>query len=366
MQLGTHADTLTAYADALRSWDSPGRVVSVALDLRGRGDARPAAYTLLTEALSAVGFPPVHPLGEQIGTAVRTAKADGAEGLFIASDAEGRYWVEVATPWPPRNDVRVGDAPWLVEVERLRYLSGQPVVVVDVELHSAHITRIAAMAAQTAESIHDPRGTRSVHGRTATEGRGDAGTGLGGHSRNRADHIVEEHRTAAGRDAARAIESLLRSGDLLVVAGVAEARAHLLAELPPLVAQAALTQHAPGPEADRHWPTALAFAASERCRVEAGDALAGSWVRNPGSFVRGVSGVAEAASQMKVAELVIHEDAVAHWGTALDARRHAGIGSDEAINRALRATVSSGGIVAFCRWPKLLEEHQGVAARLRW
>ncbi|MFN0093668.1 MAG: hypothetical protein ACKVVT_02685 [Dehalococcoidia bacterium] len=362
------SDPLTLFTRQLRSWDGPGRVVSVALDLRGRGDVAPPWQTVLTEGLAAGGFPPNDDaLRTQIEGAVRAAVDEGAKGFFAASDPEGRYWAEVASPVPPRNDIRVGDAPWLFEVERLRYLLAQPVVVATVDLHSAHVVRVAgAGTAGESDVTGDAHATRATAGRNNVEGRSGGGAHAGGHSRNRTAHAIEEHRLAAGREAANAVTEIMKAGDILVVAGIPEARALLLSHLPANVASRAITRAALGPEAEAHAALNLAIDLSTAHQLDEGDAFGRSLLGSSGTVARGLEGVASAATRMQIAEIVLHEDAASCWGTAEDVRQRAGLGHDDALNKALRAAVSGGASTRFCRLAALAGEHQGIAATLRW
>jgi peptide subunit release factor 1 (eRF1) len=84
------------------------------------------------------------------------------------------------------------------------------------------------------------------------------------------------------------------------------------------------------------------------------------------NVARGRQAVDGALQQGRVDTLVMHEDVAGHWGRAGDSRHHQPPWDDAPYEAMLRQARASSAEIMFCQAPELIEQHQGVAARLRW
>jgi hypothetical protein len=370
----------------LAAQESEHPFVTATLDLRRGGTAgEPTAHIVVEQALregasaegvkSAADTKSFNADREALRQAIDEATSAGAQGLAFAGSAGAGFRAEIRLPLPFRNDVRVGKRPWLFEVERFIYLHGRPVVLILADTHTVEMRRFS-FGEQVAEDLVDADAqalTRATHGRTNIEGRtGRAGAGdigfSGGHSRNDVQRVINAHRFQFAKESGQEVSAFVQEGDLVVLAGVEEARSQLLNALPEgFGRELIVTGHDPTGQAD----TALfeygaeralegRFAAADR-RAE--EILSGAH-RDLG--VLGLAGVRRAAREGRLGELILHEDVVGHWGSAEDAREHPSRGFDAEIDDLLRTALGLSAEVAFSRHRGLLEEQQGVAALLRF
>jgi len=297
---------------------------------------------------------------------IADAAAAGARGLFLVTDGETS--LELRTPLPFRNDVRIHPSPWLFELERQVYLLGHPLVLADVDREEATILRIAdAEVVDEHEIGRSPRYTRMTRGRTVTEGRMGAGP-AGGHSRHRVQNSVREHRAAEAREAASIIEQVWEPGDLLVIAGSIDTRHELIDVLPAPLSQA-LSEHVPeSVPTGEHELLAMIANLSERLQLAEADNLTKELLSGGAGeqIVRGRAAVLGALEAGRVARVLLHEDAVANWGTATDIRPRETPWDDADYQAIIHRADSTSATVEYTQLPALLEMHEGVAAITRW
>jgi hypothetical protein len=111
----------------------------------------------------------------------------------------------------------------------------------------------------------------------------------------------------------------------------------------------------------------LAADLSATFQLGRGDRLANEIMSGAGeNIARGRAAVGEQLRSGRVGTIVFHEDAVRHWGSADDARVHEPRWDDAAYEEMVRKARETDAEILFCRVEKLLAEHEGVAATLRW
>jgi len=357
---------------ALRAEEGPFLTASLDLSLGpdARGLARVVFRTALAAALAGAERgvrDVVDSLAAVVESAIGRSTEAGISGLYLVG-APGAV-TELESPLPFRNHVRLGGLPWVFELERQTYRHSRPVLAVEVTRSGVRIVRIEGIAlSATMNLARDEHATQRIHGRSATEGRSGATWGSGGHSRSRVEHVVEEKRALAAREAARDVEALRQPGDLLVVAGTPEPKAEFLEHLPTSAADAMVelnlnslpcdSRELVHVVADVTVGFQLATANSHAARIIAG--AAGE------KIVRGLVAVEGALRVGRVSELVVHEDVVAHWGDALDARRQQPGWDDAPYEALVRAARGSSAEVHFSNLPDLMERYQGTVAATRW
>lgn len=362
-------------ASVYREYAREGQYLSVSLDLRPNADGRSTAESALRAAWSGLGDQLTTPdelFGEVIDN-LRDSLAEemrvGTEGLYLLASAEDTENPRVFTMETPlRNDLRVTARPWLIELERVAFLSRRPIVSAFANRDGVELMRVVLGEIDEESAVdHPTHGLRHTRGRTSAERFGGATAPFGGHSWNRVENSVEEHRAAAAREGAEAIGEMMQDGDQLVVAGPPEPRAELVNHLPDNLRAGMREQDG---EFDRdqsqryEWSTQLA----RDLQLEVGDELArdilsGAWGER---IARGRNSIDTMFRNGRVSQLVMHEDAVTHWGVASDARQVAAPWDDSWYGEALwKARDTSAGVL-FSRHPALLEEQEGVVATLRW
>lgn len=308
---------------------------------------------------------------EGVQAAVLDARREGAMGLAYLGCAGAGVRHVLSTPLPFRNDIRVAARGWVFELERYSYLFERPITVVTSDTHTADMVRIRFGSREAESSVdHDPHFLTKRKGRTNVQGRGGtAETGFGGgHSKNRLEQIVEEKRAMFAKEAAAEVARFVGPDDLFFIEGVEEARAQLLNALPAeLAARARLLPGGPATRDDRalaqfalaHSPAAQRQETSAIVEQALSGGLGESWVS-------GFEATRRAFDEGRVAELIVHEESVGHWGTAEDARQYESPLNDDRIEELIEAAEGTSAGLRFGLDPVLLTAHEGVLATLRW
>lgn len=362
-------------------------LVSVSLDLRpGSLGTQPPASLILQQRITGgeVTEHEVRPGSAQslatdrdrAAAAVAEAMAAGDDGLYFVGCAAEGVELSLATPSPFRNSVRVRNQPWMFSFELFAYRYGRPITLVKVDLHTFEAVRVHyGEVDETTGVDYGAHPLTRTAGRTRVERSSPAsqasaeGRGFpGGHAKNRVEQIVEEHRAMFAREAAADLERFLGDDDFLLV-GTVEARSQLLSHLSRATAARA---HAEGNSLEgRTDITALAdFAAelvAEQQRVAANDAFE-HWTSGAVGerYVSGPEEVERYLDNGQLAEVVFHEAAVAHVGTAADARDQDGLGDDDRYERLVRKALGTSAELRFGDGPRLLTECRGVAGLRRY
>ena len=380
---------LEALGRELTTIHAPGApLLTVSLDLRapalGWAPAGPnAVRQALNEEATRLGLSSQAELRSfkedlaRLDSAIEEATAEGAQGLFFVGCSGEDVAYDVALPSPFRNSARIGERSWLFELERARYLFGQPFTVVFVEMHNISMARVRyGEEAETAGVDYNKHWLSKKAGRTNIEGRSGsvaagamgAGSGpMGGHSKNRVNQIVEEHRREFAREAAAELEAFIGDAERFLLAGVPEARSQLLAQLDRGLAGRVLEVAAAPVGAD---PAGLANAvlvlSSNQQRDDA-DAAAREWLSGAVGerLAAGRTAVLASLAEGRLAELVVHEESVRHLGTAEDTRAQ-GPDDDEPIGEILRLAKETDVALRFGREPILLDDYEGVVGMSRW
>lgn len=357
---------------------------TVSLDLRpGPQGSRPSALSILEQQLTGHEVRAVSTRSADASTLV--AARDRTGELItdaISSGSKGFYHVggladvTFETQAPFRNSVTLGDRPRLFEFEQFAFRFGRPVVLAVVDRSSIHLTRVQ-FGEEIAESgvEGDAHELSGVGGRTAVEGRSGASTSggatqgySGGHSKNRVQQVVAEHRAMFAREAASELDAFLGDDEFLLV-GPAEARAQLLSQLSPGVAERAiLLSNAVDGSVDPHDMAGVALElAATRQDERANDLAAGSSTNNStDQFVSGPTEVLRYLEMGQLAQLILHEDAVANLGTSLDVREHPGLGQDDVFENLIRAAHATSAEILFGTSTELLEQFGGACGVRRW
>lgn len=375
--------TIQTFREALtRAQSSEFRVVTAYLDLTPREDGTPGPADTITRQGFAAGIEDDPPKPgdesralaqdqEQLLEAIVEVRGEGARGLaYLGCAGEGIEHV-LAVPLPFRNDVRIGRSGWAFEIERYGYLYQRPITLVVADLHTADIVRVRYGAAEaTGQVDYDAHWLTKRRGRTDVQGRGgtpEAGFG-GMHSKNRVEQVVEAHRAMFAREAAAKIEGFVHPGDLFFVMGVEEARAQLLNALPDQFRERArLLPAVNGPHDEREISAFALEHAAEAQREEASGIIEQAFSGGLGErFLTRQMPIQQGFREGRVEELILHENAIGHWGTADDARRNEPPFDDAAIEELLEEALRTGAALRFCRDDRLLGEHEGVLATLRW
>lgn len=171
-----------------------------------------------------------------------------------------------------------------------------------------------------------------------------------------------------GREAAGHIERLVDDETLLFVAGPVEARSEVLSELGNGIAERALEAPALTPGVSTRELVELALDLARDTQLAEADREAERCLNGEhlDRTTMGIDAVRGAIERGEVGTLIVHEDAVDHFGDALDARYHEAGSNAEAIEGLLRAALDLSAECRFSRLPALLAEHEGVVAVRRW
>src|SRR6185312_15012654 len=380
---------LEALGRELTTVHTPGApLLTVSLDLRapslGWAPAGPnAVRQALNEEAARLGLSSQAELRSfkedlsRLDAAIEEASAAGAQGLFFVGCAGEDIAYDVALPSAFRHSARIAERPSLFELERVRYLFGQPFTVVFVEMHSLSMARVRyGEGAETAGVDHGKHWLSKKAGRTNIEGRSGsvaagamgAGSGpMGGHSKNRVNQIVEERRREFAREAATELEAFIGDDERFLLAGVPEARSQMLAQLDGRLAGRVLEVAAAPAGADPAGLASAVLVLSSSQQLDDADAAAREWLSGAVGerLAAGRAAALASLAEGRLSELVVHEDSVRHLGTAEDTRAQ-GPEDDEPIGEILRLAKETDVTLRFGREPILLEEYGGVVGTNRW
>lgn len=363
--------------------DSDAPRVTAALDLRpGPLGSRPPAVQLFQQKLQGGDTKAVTGNADDART-LATARqrgeallldaiARGSKGLFYLG---GETELSFETQVPFRNSIAVGRRPRLFEFERFAYLYSRPVVIAIADRHTVELARV-----QFGETVGESGVDYGEHpltrtaGRTAVEGRSGASVSSGGetkgysggHSWNRVEQIVEEHRAMFAREAADEMERFL-GGDEFLLVGPEEARSQLLSELSPGTAErAVLVGASVNGVADQSSLADVALELAAERQVARANELSEAKDLAPDLLVRGREDVRRYLAGGQLSHVVFHEDAVGHLGTAEDAREHAGLGHDDEFEELVAMSLATSAEVLFGTAEPLIDEMDGVVGLRRW
>lgn len=361
----------------LDSGDVP--LLTATVDLRTGSGGQPPALQLLPqiareagEALGKLDRARTRSIEQDLDAlrdAIEAASEDGALGLVYCGSAGAGILSLIETPYPLRNSAHAGSRARLFELVRLRYLAGRSVCLLIADMHTMDITRVRYAAEEASDSVDWPKHFLSKHGqRTSIEGAGGMEPGAGGHAVNKVERLVEHQRSLFAQEAARHVEAFVQPGDLLVLAGPEEARAQLLNQLPAQYRDVTAEMTALDPtREERELLTALTEFVAETQHQRA-DADAARWF--DGGFgdlaISGTDAIVAAAEQGRVETLILHDDAIDHYGTMEDARLHEPPHDPEAVEALLQASIRQGAEVMFATDPRLQQEQHGAIAIARF
>lgn len=366
--------------DALIELESPEYpLVTATIDLRSGSGGQPVAPTLLKQG--------VREMEEELGQlrrdtrrsfdadrealeeAIEHASQDGALGLAYCGAAGAGILRLIETPYPLRNSLHVGQRPWLFELVRTRYLAGRSICLIETDLSTMDITRVRYGAGEDSDTVDWESHYLEKHRqRTRIEGWGGPMAGAGGHAVNQVERYVEAQRAIFASEAAEQAARFLDPGDLLVVAGPDEARAQILNRLPDEYREQAVESPALDPrQEERELHTVLMDLVVDTQFRHAEEAAA-RWFdgEHQDLALRGPDVIATAAEQGRLGTLILHEDAVDHFGTYDDARRHDPPVPPEPIEDLLHLALRQSADVLFTREPRVLEEQNGAIGIARF
>ena len=349
-------------------------VLSASFDLRPDGNGTPVAPRILREALRTADDGSLRldteSLAEGLGATLREAASAGLPGLFVAGPLDDPVRLVSLVPIPPRNHLSVGEAPSRFELERYRALTRIPVAVAWADRSRVAWTLVRGDAEPIEGHLDaDPHFMRGSLGRTGQHDRGGpVGSPSGGHSKTRIEESAEEARDHFARDVAERLVPDVRPAEIVIVHGPEEFRARLIAELPQQIRDR--IEAADEPERE---PTGddLVTEARERAVGAQFDRAA----REAEAIMTGALGeraaldasaIGEASTQGRLEQLILHEEAVSHFGTALDARRHETDHDEALIEGLLREALSQSATCWFAHADQLDSAPDGAIGSLRW
>jgi len=353
-------------------------VLTAAIDLRPAGDGRPTALRMLRQVireavdrypreLSSDARASIEAAAGGLAAAVEDSAAAGAAGLFVASAEAAGFHRRLETALPLRNAVDVDDLPALFELVRYRYLAGGAVVLADISLRGVEVTRVRFGLTDTTATVEPPERIEKLKQRTHREGFG-APDGAGGHAMNRVERHIEAQRVLFASDAAGRIEEIVQPGDTLVLAGVDSGRSGIGRQLPDELRADAIEVPAPDPRMDETTRNAWLSEIVLHSRLAAGGRAAARWFEDEWSerTAGGIPAARTLADAGNLQTLILHEDAVDHFGDASDARDRSPDHDPRAVEALLRAALAQAAGVIVTRHPLALERHQGVLAIARY
>lgn len=335
----------------------------------GSAVALTALRSMIPEAFGPVAWdtdPALAALLEAAERSLETALAAGDHGVLLVT-AGDEVVLETHTPFPFRFTAHRGARPWLFEYERLHALTHRPVVVAQLHREEIDVLRIqhqdtTAAARETAELGREPS-------RTGQDGRTHGGQGYaGGHSHQRIQRTVEAHRARLAGAGAERIAELAGPDGLVILAGTPDALGLMHRALPPLLAERVVHEHGIDPAAPEEARVVEACRAAAQAHVAAADRLAAELLdgAHGAAGLRGPEAVARAAREGRLGTLIVHEDAVWHFGAAHDARIHAPPADERTVEQLLDAALAQDAELRIARLPALLADHAGVAGLARW
>ncbi len=373
------ADRLSELIDELRRVESEHPpILTAAIDLGVGGDGRPVALRALTQAVrEAIARFDGDPKdadhrsldldAELLAESIEQATSDGAAGLIFVGASAAEILFELETPFPPRNAVDIDRRPALFELVRYRYLAGRGVVLATPSLRDVEIERIRYAVAEDATSVSHSTRLEQHKQRTKRDGIG-APDGAGGHGMNRVEQIVEARRSAFAADVADALVQFVEPDEIVILAGTDDGRAAVANRLPDAIRQRVVQTGPLDPTQDAR---SRAMALTElvvRAQYERGDIAAAEWFdgAHGDRAIGGIEAATRAASEGRLGTLILHEDAVDHFGTARDARDHAPDHDPGLVEALLHAALDQGAEIVIARDPRALEQQQGVLGVARY
>lgn len=270
--------------------------------------------------------------------------------------------VELAAPI--RTSIHAGPAPRVFEVARAAYLD-RPVCHVVTDLHTMDVTRVRYGAATGSDEVDWPAhyltnlGQRT--GRSAQGGPVGASYGTG-HAYVNEQRYVDAQQHLFANEAAEHLARFLQPEDLLIVEGVDEARAQLLARLPEPVRERAIEENAPPHgEDERDLFERLRRLATE-AQMAHGRQRAEQWFSGAeANAISGLEAIEHACEQGRVSTVILHEDAADHFGHAADTRLHQSRVDEDAVERLLQLALRQGAVAVFADDDRVLDEGGIVA-----
>ncbi|MDA0366128.1 MAG: hypothetical protein O3B31_15090 [Chloroflexi bacterium] len=375
--------TFATIRDQLPELTAGGQpLLTVSLDLDPGADGIPAAPRVLAQAWRHVEeqTPVAHDTRRSIEedqaaveSAIAGAIAGGARGyLYIGSAAAGIRF-ELETPQPFRNAATLLRVPWLFEVVRYDYLSRRSVSLVMTTIDEMHAFRVHyGDVVERTDIEHDASAVSSTHGRTNRQSGVAAAPGgglAGGHGWGRIEKSVLAHRARFAADEAARLTDFIGDDDIVLIAGADQPRAELLQHLPAsTVERATLLPHV-APTASEQELADQAMALAREAQLVAADREVEGWLTGDhrDRAVSGIGALRAASDEGRLGRLILHEQAVTHFGTADDARVHPGaVGDDEAVNDLLRSALTHGVECAITRSDAVLERYEGAVGVARW
>lgn len=366
--------------DALVDVESPDvPLLTATVDLRPGGAGQPIATTWLKQGIRDAE----EHLGqlrretkrsfdadrEALEEAIAHASEDGSLGLVYSGSAGADFLRLIETPYPVRNSLHVGSRPRLFELVRTRYLHGRSICLIETDMSSMNITRVQYGANQDTDSVDWSSHYLEKHRqRTRIEGWGGPSAGAGGHAINQVERYVEAQRALFAGEAAEQAARFIKDDDLIVIAGPEEARAAILNRLPEDHRGRAIESTALDPRQEERDLLAHLSDIAMEAQYEAADEAARRWFdgEHLDLALGGPEVIASAAEQGRLGTLVLHEDAVDHFGTSEDARRHESPVDADAIEELLRCALRQSADVLVTREPRVLEEQIGALGIARF
>ena len=374
-----NSDRIDAVIGALRNQE-PGAVpvLTATVDLGTGSDGRPVALRMLRQAVREAidrGHPDDSHASRRsldedaaaLEEIVTEATARGAAGLIYAGAAEEGFRLTLETPVAPRNAVDIGERPALFELVRYRYLAGPGAVLVSANVREVELSRVRYATVEDTEAMTPPTLLEKHKQRTKVEGRGSI-DGSGGHSVNRVQQYVDAQRALFAADAAQEIARFAAPGEMIILAGVDEARSAILGRLSEPLRAAVVEAPALIPTQDeRSRSTHLTdLVVTEQQRR--GDLAAAAWFsgEHGDRAISGIEAALAACEQGRLGTLILHEDAVDHFGTAVDARSYTPEHDPAEVEALLRAALDQAAEIIITRDPRALTQHQGILGIARY
>lgn len=356
--------------------DAP--VLTASIDLGVGGDGQPVASRMLRQAVrEAIGRYPDDPArparesleedAETLETMIEEATARGAAGLIYVGSRASDVLLTLETLYPIRNAVDIAEEPALFELVRYRYLAGTGVVLAEIGLREVSIRRLQYAVTDATRRVEPSERIEKVKQRTGRDQQG-APDGSGGHSLNRLERHIEERRVQYAAEAAEQIVAMMQRGDLLLLAGTDSGRGAIRRQLPEAIAEAAIDAGQLDPTQDDRSQAAWLMDLAVQSQYAHADAEAARWFDGAWTdlALAGIEGVRGAADAGRLATLIVHEDAVDHFGTAADARDQAVREESRAVEELVRAALAQAASVLVTRDLRVLAEHQGVLGIARY
>jgi hypothetical protein len=382
MSVPTDLDALVARLHA----DREQLTVTATLDLTPGSTGQPPALRTFQQAARAA----TEGMDKRVAAAVEAEIMDlqaiaddasqrGVLGLIYVAHpdhdpatprAESGEFMVVELAAPARSSLHAGTGARIFEVARAKYLE-RPVAHVTTDLHTMNVTRLAWGAEEANEEVDWPAHYLTKRGqRTAQSGRGGGGQSDergGGHSYVRQQRQVNEQRNLFANEAAEHLAKFVQPDDLLVIEGVDEARSQLLGRVPQQMAERAVQLGAANPtEDERDRFARLRLMAEESRMREAAQRVDDWFAGNSPNTLSSVSAIHQAATEGRVATVIVHQDAEDHLGYADDTRLRPSPVDGDAIEAALMAAIGQGAAVYFTDDPRVLEQQGGMIGIARY